>query len=247
MQRETDKLIAKAKEDPRIASLFSIFRSNTPQLFADIDRTKVKSMGVSVNDVSQTLQIYLGSLYVNNFNEFGRSWQVNVQADEQFRYRAGDISKLKVRSRAGLYYESFEEFAETLFTLTTNRTLNQAFGENGRTFYEQNYAWPVIERKYQDLLQRIAQPDANTGAARLDPLPGWLTRRRKTLAPAASLGCRGPCLGYACRASSSRVRAKTSPSLLVVSSQRKGSRGNSCSSSARPLPTSTTRMPAAER
>ena len=92
-----------------------------------------------------------------------------------------------VRSRAGLYYESFEEFAETLFTVTTNRTLNQAFGDNGRAFYDQHYAWPVIERKYQDLLSRVAQPDANTGAARLDPLPGWLTRRRKTLAPAATL------------------------------------------------------------
>jgi glycosyltransferase involved in cell wall biosynthesis len=101
-----------------------------------------------------------------------------------------------VRSRAGLYYESFEEFAETLFTLTTNRTLNTAFGDNGRAFYEQNYAWPVIERKYQDLLSRVTQPDAS--AARLDPLPGWLTRRRRTLAPAASLVDalpRGPVIG----------------------------------------------------
>ena len=57
------------------------FRSNTPQLFLDIDRAQVASLGVSLNDVNQSLDIYLGSLYVNNFNEFGRHWQVNLQAD----------------------------------------------------------------------------------------------------------------------------------------------------------------------
>jgi glycosyltransferase involved in cell wall biosynthesis len=91
-----------------------------------------------------------------------------------------------VRSRAGLYYESFEEFAETLFTLTTNRTLNAAFGDNGRAFYEQHYGWPVIERKYQDMLSRVAQaPDA--GAGRVEALPGWLARRRKNVPAAATI------------------------------------------------------------
>ena len=60
------------------------FRSNTPQLFLDIDRAKVASLGVSLDDVNQTLDMYLGSLYVNSFNDFGRHWQVTIQAEGQY-------------------------------------------------------------------------------------------------------------------------------------------------------------------
>ena len=67
----------------------------------DIDRTKVASLGVSLDDVNQTLQIYLGSLYVNSFNDFGRYWQVNVQAEGNFRNRVDDINLLKVRNNQG--------------------------------------------------------------------------------------------------------------------------------------------------
>jgi multidrug efflux pump len=77
------------------------FRSNTPQLFFDIDRSKAESLGVAFNDVSQTLSMYLGSLYVNSFNEFGRHWQVNVQADSRFRGQVPDIRQLQVRSDQG--------------------------------------------------------------------------------------------------------------------------------------------------
>ncbi len=87
-----------------------------------------------------------------------------------------------IRSRAGLYYENFAEFAEALFTLTSNRPLNQAFGENGRRFYERQYAWPVIQRKYEDMLGQLSR--AAAAPAALEGLPGWLTRRRRTLAPA---------------------------------------------------------------
>jgi glycosyltransferase involved in cell wall biosynthesis len=87
-----------------------------------------------------------------------------------------------IRSRAGLYYENFPEFAEALFTLTSNRPLNQAFGENGRRFYDRHYAWPVIQRKYEDMLAQLAR--AGSAPVALDPIPGWLGRRRKTL-PAA--------------------------------------------------------------
>jgi glycosyltransferase involved in cell wall biosynthesis len=87
-----------------------------------------------------------------------------------------------VRSRAGLYYENFAEFAEALFTLTSNRPLNQALGENGRRFYERHYAWPVIQRKYEDMLGQLSR--AAAAPAALEALPGWLARRRRTLAPA---------------------------------------------------------------
>ena len=72
-----------------------------PQLYADIDRTKARQLGVAVTDVFETMQIYLGSLYVNDFNRFGRTYTVRVQADAQFRARADDVGQLKVRANSG--------------------------------------------------------------------------------------------------------------------------------------------------
>jgi multidrug efflux pump len=86
---------------PMLANVNTQFRSNTPQLYMDIDRIKVASLGVSLNDVNQTLEIYLGSLYVNSFNEFGRHWQVTLQADQAFRSHVDDINRLQVRNDKG--------------------------------------------------------------------------------------------------------------------------------------------------
>ena len=90
--------MAKAAKAPELAGLFSSFQVNVPQLYADIDRTKARQLGVAVTDVFDTLQIYLGSLYVNDFNKFGRTYSVRVQADAPFRARADDVGQLKVRS-----------------------------------------------------------------------------------------------------------------------------------------------------
>lgn len=101
LQEHTDDLIRAGNSDPGLAGLFTIYRSKTPQVFLDVNRTKVKSLQVPLSDVFQTLQIQLGSLYVENYVAFGRSWQVNVQADQQFRSRLDDIQSLKVRSTTG--------------------------------------------------------------------------------------------------------------------------------------------------
>ncbi len=93
--------IAKASRAPEIAGLFSGYQINVPQLYADIDRIKARQLGVSVPDVLDTMQIYLGSLYVNDFNKFGRTYSVRVQADAKYRARAEDIGQLKVRARNG--------------------------------------------------------------------------------------------------------------------------------------------------
>ncbi|TYC49739.1 efflux RND transporter permease subunit [Rhodobacterales bacterium] len=93
--------LAKAYQTPELAGLFSSFQINVPQLYADLDRTKAEQLGVSVTDVFETLQIYLGSLYVNDFNAFGRTYSVRVQADAQYRAHADDIGQLKVRSATG--------------------------------------------------------------------------------------------------------------------------------------------------
>jgi len=81
--------------------MFNGFRARTPQLYIDVDRTKVKTMGVQLTDVFDTLQAYLGSFYVNDFNRFGRTWQVNVQADAPFRVDADTVRQLKVRNADG--------------------------------------------------------------------------------------------------------------------------------------------------
>jgi multidrug efflux pump len=101
MQRQTDALVRKLQAQPGLTGVSTQFRSSTPQLFAAIDRTKAYSLGVSQQDVTQTLGLYLGSLYVTSFNEFGRYWQVVVQADGKYRNRVEDINLLQVRNKWG--------------------------------------------------------------------------------------------------------------------------------------------------
>ncbi|MFG1478979.1 multidrug efflux RND transporter permease subunit [Xanthobacter sp. V4C-4] len=97
----TRAFMAKAAAAPEIAGLFSSFQVNVPQVFADIDRTKARQLGVAVPDVFDTLQIYLGSAYVNDFNRFGRTYTVRAQADAPFRALPEHIGALKVRSASG--------------------------------------------------------------------------------------------------------------------------------------------------
>src|SRR5258708_37266888 len=101
LNEATKAYIAAMSKAPEIRGLFSSFQVNVPQLFADIDRTKALQLGLPVTEVFNTLQIYLGSFYVNDFNKFGRTYSVYVQADAPFRARADDIRQLKVRSSSG--------------------------------------------------------------------------------------------------------------------------------------------------
>ena len=97
----TNAFLAKARQTPELAGIFSGYQVNVPQLYADIDRVKARQLGVAVTDVFDTMQIYLGSIYVNDFNKFGRTYSVRVQADAKFRARADDVGQLKVRSASG--------------------------------------------------------------------------------------------------------------------------------------------------
>jgi glycosyltransferase involved in cell wall biosynthesis len=90
-----------------------------------------------------------------------------------------------LRSNAGLFYESYEEFAETLYGLESNGPLHARLGQNGRDYFNANYAWPVIERKYLDMLKRL-EADASPRPSKA-ALPGWWARRRADLAPASEL------------------------------------------------------------
>ena len=93
--------IGKAYQDPRLAGVFSSYQINVPQLDVNVDRLKAKRQGVKVSDVFQTLQVNLGSMYVNDFNRFGRTYRVVAQADAPFRSQVDDILPLKTRNAAG--------------------------------------------------------------------------------------------------------------------------------------------------
>jgi hydrophobe/amphiphile efflux-1 (HAE1) family protein len=101
LQKQSDNLTLKANKAPGVVGAFNGFRARTPQLYADINRTKVRTMGVNLGDVFDTLQVYLGGYYVNDFNRFGRTWQVNLQADPAFRISVEAVRQLKVRNADG--------------------------------------------------------------------------------------------------------------------------------------------------
>jgi multidrug efflux pump len=93
--------LGRAYQSPELAGVFSSYQVNVPQVFADVDRTRAKEQGVALTDVFETMQVYLGSLYVNDFNRFGRTYQVIAQADANFRSTPEDIARLKTRNAAG--------------------------------------------------------------------------------------------------------------------------------------------------
>ncbi|PKM26741.1 MAG: multidrug efflux RND transporter permease subunit [Gammaproteobacteria bacterium HGW-Gammaproteobacteria-13] len=100
---QTQNVIAKARALPELdpMSVFTSYQVNVPQIDAAIDREKAKTHGVAISDIFDTMQIYLGSLYANDFNRFGRTYQVNVQAEQQFRLEPEQIGQLKVRNNRG--------------------------------------------------------------------------------------------------------------------------------------------------
>ncbi|NID16474.1 efflux RND transporter permease subunit [Luteibacter yeojuensis] len=101
LYKQTQGIIGASQKTPELAHLFTSFQVSVPQFDADVDREKAKSEGIDLGDVFQTMQAYLGSLYVNDFNRFGRTYQVNVSAEPSFRHEPSDIVGLKTRNAAG--------------------------------------------------------------------------------------------------------------------------------------------------
>jgi hypothetical protein len=95
-----------------------------------------------------------------------------------------------IRSNAGLYYTTYEEFVETLYSLESNGPLHARLGRNGREYFSRHYTWPVIERKYLEMFKTVK----NDGRDKTDfePIPGWFARRRADLPPAADVLARVP-------------------------------------------------------
>jgi len=101
LQGAVQAVADEGRRQPGIGALISTFSVNQPQVYVEIDRDKAKALGVSLDDVNNTLQSYLGSYYVNDFTYQNRSWQVNVQADPKYRMRVEDIGRLEVRNSGG--------------------------------------------------------------------------------------------------------------------------------------------------
>jgi multidrug efflux pump subunit AcrB len=101
LQKSADRVVADGEQDPKLQGLFTSFRADTPWLELVIDRAQAKDRGVSIDDVRTTLESTLGPYYINDFNRFGRTWQVNVQALGTFRQSVEDIKQLKVRNNMG--------------------------------------------------------------------------------------------------------------------------------------------------
>ncbi len=138
-------LVGRTYQTPTIAGAYSGFQVNVPQLFADVDRDKVKELGIPLGDVFNTLRIYLGSAYVNDFNKFGRTYQVLAQADAPFRSSAENIAQLKVRNAGG-----------EMVPLGSVLRVRQSYGPDQVTHYN---AYPSAD------VNGAAGPGVSTGEA----------------------------------------------------------------------------------
>jgi hydrophobe/amphiphile efflux-1 (HAE1) family protein len=141
----TQAMIGRVFQTPGLAGAFSSFQINVPQLFADVDRDKVKQLGIPLNSVFSTLQIYLGSQYVNDFNKFGRTYQVIAQADAPYRANSDNIAQLKVRNVRG-----------EMVPLGSVLTMKQSYGPDQVTHYN---GYPAAD------ISGSAAPGTSAGAA----------------------------------------------------------------------------------
>jgi len=101
LYNQTQAMVAKAGKEPSLTGSFSSFQISVPQVDADIDREKARAQGVSLTDLFETMQVYLGSVYVNDFNRFGRTYEVDVQAEQDHRLEPDDVLRLQTRNTAG--------------------------------------------------------------------------------------------------------------------------------------------------
>jgi hydrophobe/amphiphile efflux-1 (HAE1) family protein len=141
----TQQLVGRTYQTPKLGGQFSSFQINVPQLFADVDRDKAKQLGIRLTDLFSTLQIYLGSQYVNDFNKFGRTYQVIAQADAPYRARAEDIAQLKVRNVRG-----------DMVPLGSVLTVKQSYGPDQITHYN---GYPAAD------ISGSAAPGVSAGAS----------------------------------------------------------------------------------
>jgi multidrug efflux pump len=168
LEQQTANLVAKGNElpgpdgRPQLTGLASVFRANAPQIYADVNRKQCMTMGVPLGDLFDTLQIYLGSLYVNDFNLYGRTWQVIVQADAPFRTQKEMVADLKVRNTAG----GMVPVGALASTKDVNGPLLiSRYNTHAAASINGNCAPGVSSRQGIDLMARLADKELRKGMA----------------------------------------------------------------------------------
>jgi multidrug efflux pump len=156
LQKQTDNLAQKGNAEPGLVGLFSVFRAGVPQLRIEPDARACMMRGVNMKDFSDTLQVYAGSLYVNDFNRFGRTWQVIVQSESEFRDQPEDIPQLRTRNARGQMVPVGSLADQRLITgplVLTRYNMYPAASLNGM-------AGPgVSSGETIDILQRVAEAE----------------------------------------------------------------------------------------
>ncbi|MGF6727350.1 multidrug efflux pump [Paraburkholderia sp. GAS41] len=160
MQREIDKLIALGAKEPALSPLYSSFDAHVPQVRVDVDREKAKLEGLDMTDVADTLQAFTGTFYVNDFNRFGRTYQVNLSAEPEFRRTLENIGQLKVRNASGVMVP-LGSFVSVQRTVGTERSMHY----NGYPTAEINggAAPGYSTGQAQDAMERIARENLPRG------------------------------------------------------------------------------------
>jgi multidrug efflux pump len=202
LQWQTQNFIEKANQQAQVSGLFTVFKTNSPQVFLDVDRSACMARGVELSDVYATLQASMGSRYVNDFNLFGRTWQVNVQGDLTHRDQIEDIRRLQVRNRHGEMVPlgavvRIEERSGPL--VITRYNMYPAATVNGNTApgVSTGDARALLERLADEELPRgtmgyewseLAYIEKEAGKSELK-LPGVFTFRGDTTAVVFGLSC----------------------------------------------------------
>jgi multidrug efflux pump len=153
LQKETEGLVDLARQQPALTSVSSVFRANVPQVYVDLNRNSAMTKEVELNDIFDTLQIYLGSVYVNDFNLFGRTWQVIVQCDAKFRDQVEDIQRLRIRNLHGQMVQ-LGSLAE--IKMTPGPFVLTRYNMHPASFISGNTAPGISSRGGIDLMEQLA-------------------------------------------------------------------------------------------
>jgi multidrug efflux pump len=151
LQDVTDTIVQKANAQPGLTHVFTTFSADTPQLYLEIDRANAKEMGVTLDDVFTTLNANMGSMYINQFNEFGRVWQVNIQAEGYFRAGTEDLKLLQVRNQAKQLVQlaslvRVRNDTGPVFVMRYNDLNSAAINGNNRPGFSSGQAIAVMEK-----------------------------------------------------------------------------------------------------
>src|SRR5207245_3633849 len=146
-----------ARKRPEISSLSTTFLANVPQEFVDVDRDKVLKQGVSISDVYKTIQAFMGGYFINYFNQFGRQWQVYIQAEGSYRTNAENVGQFYVRNNGGQYlplssFIRIERHSGPEFTMRFNEYRSAQFNGSAAPGYSSRQAMAALEEVFEQTM-----------------------------------------------------------------------------------------------